>query len=60
MPDAGAPLLEAAQQSGEVRRDFTIDDLLRLAFAIASGDFPRATQRDHVLGVALDGLTVTR
>ncbi|MEV4122962.1 helix-turn-helix domain-containing protein [Micromonospora sp. NPDC049645] len=54
---AGGPLLERAQQAGEVRADVTIDDVMRLASAIASGHFPRPDQRDHVLTVALDGLS---
>ncbi|MEU7590480.1 helix-turn-helix domain-containing protein [Micromonospora sp. NPDC049230] len=54
---AGGPLLERAQRAREVRADVTIDDVMRLASAIASGHFPRAEQRDHVLTVALDGLS---
>ncbi|CCH19406.1 Transcriptional regulator, TetR family protein [Micromonospora lupini str. Lupac 08] len=53
---AGGPLLERAQRAREVRDDVTIDDVMRLASAIASGHFPRAEQRDHVLTVALDGV----
>lgn len=54
---AGGPLLERAQRAREVRADVTIDDVMRLTSAIASGHFPRADQRDHVLTVALDGLS---
>ncbi|MEU7611672.1 helix-turn-helix domain-containing protein [Micromonospora sp. NPDC049204] len=56
---AGGPLLERAQLAHEVRADVTIDDVMRLSSAIASGHFPRSEQRDHVLVVALDGLSTT-
>ncbi|MGC5309798.1 TetR/AcrR family transcriptional regulator [Micromonospora zamorensis] len=53
---SGGPLLDQAQQAGAVRPDATIDDVMRLASAIASGDFPAAGQREHVLAIALAGL----
>ncbi|WP_405010965.1 TetR/AcrR family transcriptional regulator [Kitasatospora sp. NBC_01539] len=56
MYDAGAPLLRHAQEAGEVRPDMSIDDLLRLVSGIASVAFPDDAQRDHVLGIALDGV----
>ncbi|WP_309232086.1 TetR/AcrR family transcriptional regulator [Micromonospora tarensis] len=54
---AGGPLLERAQRAREVRADVAIDDVMRLASAIASGHFPQAEQRERVLTVALDGLS---
>ncbi|TWD82295.1 TetR family transcriptional regulator [Kribbella amoyensis] len=55
---AGGPLLDRAQASGQVRPDVTIDDVMRLASGIAGVDFATAAQREHVLSVALDGLGV--
>ncbi len=52
---AGAPLLEAAQRSGEVRADLTLEQVLDLVIAVAgiSGD---AGHREPILRAALDGL----
>ncbi|WP_035846557.1 TetR/AcrR family transcriptional regulator [Kitasatospora azatica] len=60
MYDAGSPLLERAQQAGEVRADIGIDDLLRLVSGISSVAFPDEGQRDRVLGIALDGVRSRR
>ncbi|GAA5014783.1 helix-turn-helix domain-containing protein [Kitasatospora paranensis] len=59
MYDAGTPLLERAQKSGDVRPDMNIDDLLRLVSGISSVAFPGEEQRDRVLGIALDGVRTT-
>ena len=56
MFEAGTPLLTRAQESGDVRRDMDIDDLLRLVSGISSVAFPGEGQRDRVLGIALDGI----
>ncbi|WP_030264519.1 TetR/AcrR family transcriptional regulator [Streptomyces sp. NRRL B-24484] len=56
MYDAGTPLLLRAQEAGEVRKDMSIDDLLRLVSGITSVAFPDEAQRDRVLGIALDGV----
>lgn len=56
MFDAGEPLLRRAQESGDVRPDMNIDDLLRLVSGISSVAFPDEARRDHVLGIALDGV----
>jgi AcrR family transcriptional regulator len=56
MYDAGRPLLERAQQAGEVRADMSIDDLLRMVSGISSVAFPDDEQRDRVLAIALDGV----
>ncbi len=52
---AGRPLLEAAQRSGEVRDDLSLEQILELVIAIASIQ----REPDHlepILGAALDGL----
>ncbi|MFJ6907125.1 TetR/AcrR family transcriptional regulator [Streptomyces griseoluteus] len=56
--DAGTPLLHRAQQAGEVRTDMSIDDLLRMVSGITSIAFPDESQRDRVLGIALDGIRI--
>ncbi|MFF8649277.1 TetR/AcrR family transcriptional regulator [Streptomyces griseoluteus] len=56
--DAGTPLLHRAQQAGEVRTDMSIDDLLRMVSGITSTAFPDESQRDRVLGIALDGIRI--
>jgi AcrR family transcriptional regulator len=52
----GAPLLERAQQSGEVRRDVDFDDVVRLVSGVTSGGFADEAQRDRVLQIVLDGI----
>ncbi len=54
---AGQPLLDRAQKDDDIRPDVTIDDVLRLANAIASSDTPTPAQRNHLLNIVLDGLT---
>ncbi|GJF27830.1 TetR family transcriptional regulator [Kitasatospora sp. NE20-6] len=56
MYDAGEPLLRRAQEAGVVRPDMGIGDLLRLVSGITSVAFPDEARRDHVLGIALDGV----
>jgi AcrR family transcriptional regulator len=53
---AGAPLLRRAQEAGIVRRDVTIDEVVRMVGGIAKipADDPSDVQR--LLAVALDGL----
>ncbi|WP_371483757.1 TetR/AcrR family transcriptional regulator [Kitasatospora sp. NBC_00315] len=60
MYDAAEPLLSRAQESGEVRQDMSVDDLLRLVSGISSVAFPDEEQRDRVLGIALDGVRTGR
>jgi len=56
MYEAGEPLLERAQQAGEVRADANFDDVLRLVSGLMSATFVDDDQRKRVLGLALDGL----
>jgi AcrR family transcriptional regulator len=56
MFEAGEPLLERAQQSGDVRPDARFDDVLRLVSGLTSGTYADDSQRDRVLALALDGL----
>jgi AcrR family transcriptional regulator len=60
MFEAGTPLLARAQESGAVRPDMGIDDLLRLVSGVSSVAFPDERQRDRVLGIALDGIRARR
>ena len=60
MYNAGTPLFDRAQASGEVRPDLTFDDLLRMVSGITSATFADDEQRDKVLEVALDGVRTRR
>jgi AcrR family transcriptional regulator len=53
---AAEPLLARAQETGEVRADASLDDVLRLVSGLTSAGFVDAEQRDRVLRFALDGL----
>ena len=53
---AGAPLLEAAQRSGDVRPDVRIMDVVRMIGGIATIPNAEPGQVDRILAVALDGL----
>ena len=53
---AGAPLLEAAQRSGDVRADVRFMDVVRMIGGIATIPNPEPGQVDRILAVALDGL----
>ncbi|MET9085505.1 helix-turn-helix domain-containing protein [Streptomyces sp. NPDC004237] len=57
---AGGPLLERAQKEGVVRTDMEIGDLLRMVSGIAATAFEDNTQRDRVMGIALDGVRTVR
>lgn len=54
--DAGAPLLEAAQASGDVRSDVHFMDVVRMVGGIATMANSDPEQIDRILDVALDGL----
>jgi AcrR family transcriptional regulator len=54
--DAGEPLLEAAQRSGDVRADVRIMDVVRMIGGIATIPNAEPGQVDRILAVALDGL----
>ena len=53
---AGAPLLEAAQRSGDVRSDVHFMDVVRMVGGIATMANTDPGQVDRILVVALDGL----
>jgi AcrR family transcriptional regulator len=53
---AGAPLLEAAQRSGDVRPDVRFMDVVRMIGGIATIPNAEPGQVDRILAVALDGL----
>jgi hypothetical protein len=54
--DAGTPLLEAAQRSGDVRPDVGFMDVVRMVGGIAMFPNVEPGQVDRILAVALDGL----
>ncbi|MFF9563710.1 TetR/AcrR family transcriptional regulator [Leifsonia sp. NPDC014704] len=54
--DAGEPLVRRAQQTGELRSDATIGDVIRMVSGIAGVAFDDDQQRDRVLAMAIDGL----
>jgi AcrR family transcriptional regulator len=53
---AGAPLLEAAQRSGDVRPDVRFMDVVRMMGGIATIPNAEPGQVERILAVALDGL----
>jgi hypothetical protein len=53
---AAEPLLQRAQESGDVRPDATIDDVMRLVSGLTSAGYVDEAQRARVLSFALDGL----
>jgi AcrR family transcriptional regulator len=56
---AGEPLLERAQQAGEVRPDVTIADVIQMVVGIAKLPAGNPSQVEHILRIALDGLRYT-
>jgi AcrR family transcriptional regulator len=53
---AGGPLFARAQEAGEVRKDASFDDVLRMVSGLVSAGYVDEAQRDRVLGYALDGI----
>jgi AcrR family transcriptional regulator len=53
---AGEPLVARAQESGAVRPDVTLNDVVRLVSGIAMVQFAEPGQIKHLLSIALDGL----
>jgi len=54
--DGGTPLLQRAQDSGVVRDDVAIDDVVRMVSGIAGVAFDDDSQRTKVVELAIDGL----
>jgi len=54
--EAGGPLLDAAQRSGDVRPDVVLIDVVRMIGGIATIPNAEPGQVDRILAVALDGL----
>ncbi len=54
--DAGEPLVRRAQESGELRDDASIGDVIRMVSGIAGVAFEDDAQRDRVIAMAVDGL----
>ena len=57
---AGEPLLTRAQESGDARRDVTIDEVLRMVAGIAKIPAADPAEIDRILSFALDGLRPAR
>jgi AcrR family transcriptional regulator len=57
---SGRPILERAQAAGEARADVVVEDAMRLVQGLAAVAFPSEADRDHVVGLAIDGLRATR
>jgi AcrR family transcriptional regulator len=53
---AGEPLLKRAQESGAVRPDVGIGDVIQMVIGIAKIPTSQAGQAEHMVRVALDGL----
>ena len=53
---AGEPLLERAQESGAVRPDVNIGDVIQMVVGIAKIPTSEPGQTEHIVRVALDGL----
>ena len=53
---AGEPLLRRAQESGAVRADTTLEEVIQMVGAIAKITPSDPVRIDHILGIALDGL----
>jgi AcrR family transcriptional regulator len=54
--EAGQPLLDRAQQSGAVRSDVTLSQVIQMVGGIAKMQNVDPEQVQHVLSIALDGL----
>jgi AcrR family transcriptional regulator len=59
MYQAATPLFERARDSGALRRDVSLDDILRMVSGIVASVYVDEEQRARVIGIALDGLRVT-
>jgi AcrR family transcriptional regulator len=53
---AGEPLLRRAQEAGAVRPDVSIADVMQMVIGISKLPSGNASQVEHILRVALDGL----
>jgi AcrR family transcriptional regulator len=53
---AGGPLVERAQQSGALRPDTNLDEIIQMVGGIAKIQASTPGQIDHILDIALDGL----
>jgi AcrR family transcriptional regulator len=54
--EAGEPLLTSAQESGVVRPDVSIGEVIQMVVGIAKIPAKDPTQNEHILRIALDGL----
>ena len=58
--EASEPLFIRAQDAGEIRRDVSFDDALRMLSGIVASAYCDDEQRERVLQIALDGLRPSR
>jgi AcrR family transcriptional regulator len=56
MLSSAEPVFLRAQKAGEIRSDASFDDVLRMLSGIIAATYVDERQREHVLGMALDGL----
>ena len=54
--EAGEPLLKRAQETGVVRRDVSIGEVIQMVVGIAKMPASDPKQNEHILRIALDGL----
>jgi AcrR family transcriptional regulator len=57
--ESGNLILARAQEIGAVRPDITVDDLLKLAYAVALATEQSPDDADRLISVVMDGLRVT-
>jgi AcrR family transcriptional regulator len=56
MHASALPIFERAQESGDVRADVRFDDVLRMISGMVASTYADDSQRERVMGIALDGL----
>lgn len=54
--ESGSMILTQAQESGAVRSDITVDELLKLAYAVALATEQSPDDADRLISVVMDGL----
>lgn len=59
MYNSGTPILERAQQSGDVRDDVSIEEVVRLLASVAGAPVDE-DQRQKLIALAVDGLRTSR
>ncbi|MFJ2297002.1 TetR/AcrR family transcriptional regulator [Streptomyces sp. NPDC087894] len=60
LQEAGEPLFSRAQETGVIRADAELEDVIRLVVSVATGAFRDDAQRERVLEMAFDGVRGTK